>query len=108
MPPAAPHTCEYPGCQHGTPDGDGNRLPYVTHVECATKPEVMEDYKTHVEVVYNLPLRSQELPVKQMEAETNKILAENAVRETTGSTDARPNKAKIESIPRPKISSNAN
>ena len=108
MPPAAPRTFQYPGCQHGPPDGDGNRTPYVTHADCVTKAEVTEDYKTHIEVVHHLPLRQQELAVKQLEANTNKTLAENAVRDVTSGADTRPNKAKIESIPRPKISANAN
>ena len=108
MPPAAPRTCQHPDCKSGPPDDHGVGTPYVTNPDCATKAEVTEDYKTHIEVVHSLPLRQQELAVKQIEVNTAKTLAENNAARPTTSLDTRPNKAKLESIPRPKISANAN
>lgn len=111
MPPAARRLCDYPGCQFGPipDDPEVPRGPYMTQVKCQTRAEVMDDYKTHIEAAHNLPLKNRELTVKQTEADTNKLLAENAVRQSADTvsipSNSEPSKfnEKRDPIPRPKI-----
>ena len=75
MAPAAPRTCDYPGCSLGPPDDNGVRGPYVIHVENTRKEEVIEDLKTHLEMAHTLPLKAQELELKKQQNVTEQTIA---------------------------------
>lgn len=63
MPAATRRNCEYPGCVSGPiPEGGDTNGPYIIlHPDCATRAEVTEDIKNHVEMVHTLPLKHQDL-----------------------------------------------
>ena len=112
MPPAARITCEVPGCQLGPipDDPDAQRGPYVTHVECKTRAEVVEDLKIHIEMAHTLPMKNAEIATKQQEADTNKLLATNTSRDSDSvstNNDHQRFNEKRDPIPRPKINTNA-
>lgn len=108
MPPAAPRTCEYPGCQGGPPDGDGVRGSYVTHPDNQKREEVMEDYKLHVEVAHKLPIEEQKTARAALEAATAASAQEDDdVESDATSTRSRPFFQKRDSIPRPSVEENS-
>ena len=61
-----------------------------------------------IEVVHSLPMKNQEIAIRQTESDTNKLLAENAVRDPSSSETSAHNprsyRPKPKSIPRPKNS----
>ena len=113
MPPASRRTCSFPGCKSGPiPEGESKSGPYVTHQECMTRAEVTEDLNSHVKMVHELPLQHKQVSVQQFQAETErlKLTPQNSVDDDISLDDdapARPSRSKLETIPRPKISSNS-
>ena len=113
MPPASILTCTFPGCQSGpTPEGEDTPGSYITHIECQTRADVKEDLKDHVHMVHDLPLKHQQVQVSQYQAETDRLrlTPQNSVDdELLPEDNGRPPKlrAKLETIPRPKIQSSS-
>ena len=121
MPNASRRECEFPGCVSGPPrEGHDTNGPYLSHPECATRAEVTEDIKNHVEMVHNLPLKHQEVQVEQYKAKTERIRVQQQSQDNddidaeSGSTNSgstqsqsRKSRVKLENIPRPKIQSNS-
>ena len=114
MPPASRRTCTVPGCTSGPlAEGEETPGPYVTHVECATRAEVSEDLRDHVNMVHDLPLKTQQVQVHQYQAETERLrlTPQTSVDDELEPEDTQQNaklpKSKLESIPRPKIQSSA-
>ena len=86
----------------------------MTDPQCTTRAEVTEDIKLHIEVVHTLPLRKQELQVNKYREETERLKVNQAATQAAtaaphpGSQSGNPpNRTKLESIPRPKISHGA-
>ena len=108
MPEPDKKTCDYPGCQ-SSPEIEGQaRGPYQTDPQCATRAEVTEDMKMHIEVVHTLPLRKQELQVSKYREETERLKVTNAAAQNASQTGtqlgpSKPNRTKLEAIPQPKI-----
>ena len=106
MPPAARPTCDFPGCQLGPEpeDPETPKGPYITHIECKTHAEVTDDYKTHIEVAHRLPIKSQELALKQSEMDLNRQLAtERQETDSIASFSSQRFVQKRDSLPRPKV-----
>ena len=78
MPPAARRSCDFPGCQLGTPDDNGVRGPYQTHPENQTRAEVSEDLDRHVKMAHEIPLQLMQNETAKITAETKKLKAETA------------------------------
>ena len=113
MPPAAPRTCEFPGCNSGPPDGDGNTTPYVTRSDNNTRAEVMEDLQAHIEMKHRLPIQVQQNSTamiaeetKRLQAETAKLLAQNGQTNQDKPQEQR-FQQKRDAIPRPNIQENS-
>ena len=108
MPPATRRSCPFPGCTSGPHNEEsGQNDPYITHPDCTTKAEIMEDLQVHINCVHTLPLKTQELAISKLQTENEqlRLRSQKAVRSTqdTGSNL----RNKVESIPRPKITVNA-
>ena len=110
MPPAARRNYDFQGGQMGPEpvNPDTPRGPYITHIECQTRADVNDDYKTHIEVAHRLPLKAQELAIKQAEQNLSKQLADRQQQDTDSiaSTGSARFVQKRDSIPRPKIGVN--
>ena len=114
MPVASRRFCEVPGCKAGPLiEGGDQPGPYLSHAECSTWAEVTEVIKNHVEMFHTLPMKQIELNIKKYEAETERMKTtqddkdddEPAARANTAQRSKV--KSKLESIPRPKISSSS-
>ena len=73
MPNATRRVCDFPECDKGVPDEDGNATPYATPVGLQTRDEVSTDLQGHVFRAHELPLRHAEAAVAKVRAETEKI-----------------------------------
>jgi hypothetical protein len=69
--------CDFPGCQGGEPDTDGNPTPYMTSPDLTRRDEVTAELKEHMNMAHELPLRHTDFRTKQLVAETEKLQAEN-------------------------------
>ena len=114
MPPAKRRNCEYPGCELGPPDDNGTRGPYLSHEECQTHKDVVEDIQNHVEMAHRLPLQVAQNSTNMIAEETKRIQAQTArtIAETnTEDPDDRPtskrSNLKRTPIPRPSLEENS-
>ena len=78
MPHATRRGCDFPGCDRGEPDADGNATPYATSEGLHTRDEVSTDLQGHVFRAHELLLRHAEAAVAKVQADTEKIQAETA------------------------------
>ena len=78
MPNATRWVCDFPDCNKGEPDSDGNPTPYATPAGLHTRDEVSQDLSDHVFWAHELPLRHSEAAVQKVKADTAKIEAETA------------------------------
>ena len=113
MPPAAPRSCEFPGCTSGAPDDNGQPQPYTTRADNQTRAEVMEDLNCHINMKHELPTQVQtnstamiEAETKRVQAETAKLLAQNGGNRDTERTTSNTFQQKRDSIPRPSVQEN--
>ena len=123
MPPATRKHCDFPGCDRGPLDDDGNKSCYVTPEGLPTRAEVMEDIKNHILMAHELPLRHSEAEVNKVKADTAKLEAETAkllaerppapptapTAPPTGSPDTPASRGdRRDKIPRPVVDENIN
>ena len=76
MPPATRKVCDYPGCDRGPGDAEGNPTPYVTEEGIPTRAEVVSDLMNHVKMAHELPNKAKESQAEATRAEAEKLRAE--------------------------------
>ena len=90
MAPAARKMCDYPGCNTGVPDGQGNPTPYMTEEGIPTRAEVSQDLRDHVKMAHELPLKHKEAAAEQTKADADKLRAEAEVLRASASPSTAP------------------
>ena len=76
MAPAARKRCDFPGCDRGPPQPDGEPDCYITPENLATHEQVKLDLKEHVEMAHILPIKAMEAEEKRFLAQANLVKAE--------------------------------
>ena len=76
MPAAARKRCNFPACDRGMPDEDGNPDCYTTPEGLQTRDQVSADLKEHVDMAHLMPIRMLEAEEKKLQAQANLVKAE--------------------------------